>query len=453
MIDREADLWAIARTLDDDRVVLLDNPGAPSRLGGMSYLGIEPREELRIEHGEDPAKALDRLERFTKPHIVSSVGGAPFTTGVMGYLSYELLHGIEPSVARSRAARPAGDLLHLVRFGAVIAVDHVRGTTDVCGRDAQAMAIASDLVRIAPDRREIADPRRTDEPFGIEELRACGLEPVVAPDDYERMVERAREQIAAGRVFEVCLSQQFVGRSELAGSTIYDELRRRNPAPMSAYLRLGDLEVLCSSPERLVGLTAAGEIETRPIKGTRPRASDPLADRHLAEALAASPKDRAENTMIVDLARNDLGRICLTGSVEVPEFCVVETYATVHHLVSTVRGQIAAEVAPADVVRACFPGGSMTGAPKVEAMRAIAEAEPSARGIFSGAIGWIGDDGALDLNIVIRTLIKQGPLVSLHTGGAVTADSDPATEYAETMDKARAPAQALAAARDRTLTE
>ena len=221
---------------------------------------------------------------------------------------------------------------------------------------------------------------------------------------------------------------------------------------MGAYLRAGELEILCSSPERLVGVTAAGEIETRPIKGTRPRSADPATDRHLAEALAASPKDRAENTMIVDLARNDLGRICLTGSVEVPEFCTVESYASVHHLVSTVRGQLAPRITPTDVICACFPGGSMTGAPKVEAMKAIAEAERTPRGIFSGAIGWIGDDGAMDLNIVIRTLIKRGEQLSLHTGGAVTSDSDPAAEYTETMDKARAPAEALAAAQARTLS-
>jgi anthranilate/para-aminobenzoate synthase component I len=154
--------------------------------------------------------------------------------------------------------------------------------------------------------------------------------------------------------------------------------------------------------------------------------------------------------MIVDLARNDLGRICLTGSVEVPEFCVVESYASVHHLVSTVRGQLAPGVGPVDVVRACFPGGSMTGAAMVEAMMAIAQAEQSQRGVFGGAIGWIGDDGAMDLNIVIRTLVKHGGRISLHTGGAVTSDSDPDAEYAETMDKARAPAEALAAANART---
>lgn len=447
--ERAVDLWALAENFKDTHVALLDNPGAPSRLGSMSYLGLYPREELRIAHGEDPIYALERLGKFTQPNSIRTVGGAPFSSGAIGYLSYELLHGIEPTVPPLAASAPApkGDLLHLVRFGAVVAVDALRGTTEICGRDISAIMQLDELVRAAPDRAEIEPPARPTGPFTVDDLVACGLAPTVTPGEYIEFVGQARGDIAAGRHFEVCLSQEYVGATSASGRQIYEQLRRRNPAPMSAYLKLEELEILCSSPERLVGLTAAGEIETRPIKGTRPRAADEAEDRRLAEELASSPKDRAENTMIVDLARSDLGRICLASSVEVPELCVVESYASVHHLVSTVRGQIKSGVAPVDVIRACFPGGSMTGAPKVEAMKAIAEAERSPRGIFSGAIGWIGDDGAMDLNIVIRTLVKQGDQISLHTGGAITADSNPDAEYAETMDKARAPATALAAAR------
>lgn len=448
-IPRAADLWAIARSLDSSRIALLDNPGRPSRLGRMSYLGIFPQDELRVDAGSEPAAALDRLAAFTGPRE-SAPATAPFASGAIGYLSYELLHGIEPTVARSPAARQPGDLLHFVRFGAVIAVDLQARTTYVYAAGPDLLAAATQLVDAAPDRAELPYPARPEGEFGLEQLIGAGLSPVTDPAEYRRLVAGARDDIAAGRFFEVCLSQEYRGTTAADGRDLYEVLRRRNPAPMSAYLKADDLEILCTSPERLVGVTASGEIETRPIKGTRPRSANKAEDRHLAEALAASPKDRAENTMIVDLARNDLGRICLTGSVEVPELCVVESYASVHHLVSTVRGQLAPGVAPADVIRACFPGGSMTGAPKVEAMKAIAEAEHSQRGIFSGAIGWIGDDGAMDLNIVIRTLIKHGDQISLHTGGAVTSDSDPDGEYAETMDKARAPAEALAAANART---
>jgi para-aminobenzoate synthetase component 1 len=446
LIDRAVDLWAIARAQSDDRLALLENPLALSRLGRMSYLGLFPQEELRIAHGDDPQVALVKLAKFTRQREPAARAAAPFASGAIGYIAYELLHGIEPSVEPSAAPAPLGDLVHLVRYGAVIAVDAHNSTTEICAADTESRNRALALTIAAPDRRELPAPKRPEGDFGIEQLRACGFDPVTEPADYLRQVEFAREEIAAGRIFEVCLSQEFRARSEAGGTELFDRLRVANPAPMSAYLRAGELEILCSSPERLVGVSASGEIETRPIKGTRPRVSDPAADRHRAEALAASPKDRAENTMIVDVARNDLGRVCLTGSVEVPELCVVESYASVHHLVSTVRGQLAPGVTPGDVIAACFPGGSMTGAPKVEAMRTIAETERSRRGIFSGAIGWIGDDGAMDLNIVIRTLVKAGEAISLHTGGAVTYDSDPGAEYAETMDKARVPALAVQAA-------
>ena len=271
----------------------------------------------------------------------------------------------------------------------------------------------------------------------------CGLTPVMNPARYLELIEMTKEEIAAGRVFELCLTQEFTAQTRASGVDLYDELRRRNPAPMSAYLRSGDLEVLCSSPERMVSLGADGIAESRPIKGTRPRGATPAEDRHLRDALAASAKDRAENTMIVDLARNDLGRVCDYGTVEVPEYCVVESWGSVHHLVSTIRGRLHESLGPADLLRACFPGGSMTGAPKVESMAMISELEQSQRGIFSGCIGWIGDDGALDMNIVIRTIVKQGEHLSIHAGGAITADSDPAAEYAETVVKARAMAEAI----------
>ncbi|MBJ7459504.1 MAG: anthranilate synthase component I family protein, partial [Thermoleophilaceae bacterium] len=331
------------------------------------------------------------------------------------------------------------------------AVDSAAGCTWISGEDATQVAAAKDLVDSAPAREDLAMPPRVTGEFGLRELQACGLDPITDPIMYRELVDRSRDEIAAGRFFEVCLTQEFRASLTADGRELYDILRARNPAPMGAYLRADELEILCTSPERLVSVSANGAVETRPIKGTRPRSSDPAEDRHLREALAASPKDRAENTMIVDLARNDLGRVCETGSVSVPELCVVESYASVHHLVSTVRGQLRTGLGPIDVIRACFPGGSMTGAPKVEAMKMISEVENSQRGIFSGAIGWIGDDGAMDLNIVIRTIVKNGDQLSLHTGGAVTSDSVADAEYAETMDKARVLAESVAAASARTV--
>ncbi|MBJ7354612.1 MAG: anthranilate synthase component I family protein [Thermoleophilaceae bacterium] len=449
-IDRAVDLWAIARELGDSRVALLDNPGSPSRLGDTSYLGLFPQEELRVGHDADPALVFAGLAELARPREDNHEGPS-LQSGLIGYLAYELLHGIEPAVPRSAAPTPVGDLAHFVRFAVIVAVDSAVGCTWICGDDDRRVAEARELVDSAPVREDLEIPARATGVFGLSELRACGLEPVTDPSGYRRLVDRSREEISAGRFFEVCLTQEFNATVGADGRALYDILRASNPAPMGAYLRADQLEVLCTSPERLVSVSAGGAVETRPIKGTRPRSSDPAEDRHLREALAASPKDRAENTMIVDLARNDLGRVCQTGSVAVPELCVVESYASVHHLVSTVRGQLRPGMGPTDVIRACFPGGSMTGAPKVEAMRMISEVEQSQRGIFSGAIGWIGDDGAMDLNIVIRTLIKHGDQLSMHTGGAVTSDSDSDAEYAETMDKARVLATSVAAASARTV--
>jgi aminodeoxychorismate synthase component I len=449
-IDRAVDLWAIARELDDSRVALLDNPAAPSRLGDTSYLGLFPQDELLVEQGEDASRALADLASMARSSD-RSADGPPLQSGLIGYLAYELLHDIEPAVPRSQAPAPAGKLAHFVRFAVIVAVDAATRCTWISGEDAATVAAAKELVDSAPDRVDLAMPRRATGEFGLRELQACGLDPVTEPGAYRALVDHARDEIAAGRFFEVCLTQEFRAALTTDGRELYDILRARNPAPMGAYLRADELEILCTSPERLVSVNSGGTVETRPIKGTRPRSSDPAEDRHLREALAASPKDRAENTMIVDLARNDLGRVCETGSVAVPELCVVESYASVHHLVSTVRGQLRQGLGPIDVIRACFPGGSMTGAPKVEAMKMISEVEHSQRGIFSGAIGWIGDDGAMDLNIVIRTIVKHGDQLSLHTGGAVTSDSVAESEYSETMDKARVLAESVAAASTRTV--
>lgn len=216
-----------------------------------------------------------------------------------------------------------------------------------------------------------------------------------------------------------------------------------NPAPFSGYLRLGDLVVASSSPERFLRLDG-DRVETRPIKGTRPRGVSPADDDALAAALAASEKDRAENVMIVDLLRNDLSRVCRDDGVEVPSLCAVERFATVMHLVSTVTGRLRPGLGPVDLLEACLPGGSITGAPKIRAMEIIAELEGTRRGAYCGALGWIGFDGGLDTSVVIRTCTVRDGTVAFSAGGGVVADSDPAAEYEETLDKARGMFAALA---------
>jgi aminodeoxychorismate synthase component I len=259
-------------------------------------------------------------------------------------------------------------------------------------------------------------------------------------------VEQCRQHILAGDVFEVCLTHRM--HTEFGGDpwNLYRRLRESTPAPFAAYLQFGDFQILSASPERFLKLDEDRVAESRPIKGTRPRGTDPAQDAQLREDLATNEKDRAENLMIVDLVRSDLGRVAEIGSVEVPELMVVEEYATVFQLVSTVAARLRPECDALDLVKACYPGGSMTGAPKIRAMEIIDSLEPVQRGVFSGAIGYLDRSGIMDLSIVIRTIVCQDGRAHFGVGGAVTADSSPLAEYQETLDKARALARALGAA-------
>ncbi|WP_261623813.1 aminodeoxychorismate synthase component I [Nesterenkonia marinintestina] len=251
-------------------------------------------------------------------------------------------------------------------------------------------------------------------------------------------VEACLLQLHAGESYEICLTDEFVHPFSGDPFAAYLAQRRQNPAPYAAFLRLGETQLLCSSPERFLKVDAEGTVESKPIKGTAPRSADPRVDDDAAAELRTSTKTWAENLMIVDLLRNDLGRVCEVGSVEVPEFMAVESYATVHQLVSTIRGRLRPDVDAVDAVRACFPGGSMTGAPKLRTMRIIDELEGRARGPYSGAIGYFSADGACDLNIVIRTAVVHGGEIRVGAGGAVVLESEPAAEFEEMVTKLRA---------------
>jgi len=264
-------------------------------------------------------------------------------------------------------------------------------------------------------------------------------------DDYERAVRRILDYIAAGDVYQINFTQRFEATTSARPALLYHALRTVNPAPFAAYLDCGVGQVLSSSPERFLRIRGR-EIQTRPIKGTRARTGNEQADQKAARELLMSAKDQAELLMITDLERNDLGRVCVYGSVHVPELVALESYATVLHLVSTVEGRLADGVTAVDAIRACFPGGSITGAPKIRAMEIIDELEPSARGVYTGAIGYLGFNDCSDFNIAIRTMIHQDGKVHFHAGGGIVADSVPALEYEETLHKARGMVQALARA-------
>jgi para-aminobenzoate synthetase component 1 len=266
-----------------------------------------------------------------------------------------------------------------------------------------------------------------------------GLRSTFTHRGYVDTVRRVKDYIVAGDIFQANLSQRFQTGWTEPPFELYRRLRRRNPAPFAAYLGYGELAVLSASPERFLRLHEdRRHIETRPIKGTRPRGLGPMHDAALGRALAESEKDQAENVMIVDLLRNDLSRVCRPGTVRVPELFALEHHPTVHHLVSTVVGEIQPGAGAVELIRAAFPGGSITGAPKVRAMEIIAELEPTQRGVYCGSIGYVSATGAMDTSIVIRTYLALRGQVYFQAGGGIVADSDAELEYRETLDKAKA---------------
>ncbi len=334
-----------------------------------------------------------------------------------GWLSYDLGRQIEdlPALAQDDVGLPP---LALGRYEAWLEFDHERRTVELRGDGGEV------LVRALRD---------SESPPVHMPLSSWASS--LPRSRYERAVERAVDYICAGDVFQVNVSQRL--STDWGGDpfALYARLRQTSPAPFMALARLGGTDVISASPERFLSVRG-DRIETRPIKGTRPRGSDPATDQALAAELASSAKDRAENVMIVDLARNDLGRVARYGSVAVESLWALERHPGVHHLVSTVGARLRPGIGPADVVRATFPPGSVTGAPKVRALEIIDELEPVRRGPYCGAIGWIQGGGDLELSVAIRTFVAAQYRLHLHVGGAVTADSDPSGEWQETMHKA-----------------
>jgi para-aminobenzoate synthetase len=257
-------------------------------------------------------------------------------------------------------------------------------------------------------------------------------------DGYLADIEECQRQLVAGESYEITLTNRLRLPFDEDDFTFYRRLRRANPAPYAAFLRIAGVTVFSSSPERFLRIGPGRRVESKPIKGTAPRHPDPVADARLALELAASPKNRAENLMIVDLLRNDLGQVCEVGSVRVDQYMAVESYATVHHLVSTISGTLRPDVSAVECVRRCFPAGSMTGAPKLRTMEIIDRLETEARGVYSGALGYFSLSGPADLSVVIRTAVRHDDTLTIGAGGAIVLDSVPADEYAEMLLKASA---------------
>ena len=471
------------------QVALLENPGEPSSLRRHSFFCSDvywvfrskrarcwsgPPEDVR-PRDLPPLEELERcLGRFRAQPLPHDDDLPPLTGGAVGYLGYELLYELEsiPDTGRDDLGWPDSELIFCAL---VIALDHVTGASWVIATgfgddgaaadDEATRRLTRGLAMIAPAREQIEPLRRRR----VEDQKLCaevlidrpqlreahliknGIAPCTQRVDYLQSVQTILSHIRAGDAFEVCLTQRFDTQTREPGIDLYCTLRAINPAPMAAYLQLSAGEILCASPERFLCLDRNRRVETRPIKGTRPRGATEAEDRANQRDLAEAEKDRAENMMIVDLSRNDLGRVCEFGTVRVERLCDVEAHEFTWQMVSTIVGRLRPELGPIDLLRATFPGGSMTGAPKVEAMKIIDRLEPTKRGVYSGGVGYLDLDGALDLNIVIRTLIKTGSALSFHVGGTVVADSDPDDEYQETLDKAQGLVCALDVARRRGL--
>jgi para-aminobenzoate synthetase component 1 len=423
----------------------LDSGEGFPRLGTRSYVGADPFLVVHAKGAEAylswPRTGRTELRRGNPFHLLRDllrehrgppVGAAMTGGGAVGYLGYDLFPFVEaiPRSARDDLRMPD---LFLGFYDTIGIFDQAAGRATLCSSDwggpegprREAWDAWDGLTAApGPGRREGAG------------FAAGPVESNFTREQYEAAVLRVKEHIAAGDVYQVNLSQRF--RVPFGGSPLsfYRRLRRTSSAPFGACLFPDGFSILSNSPERYLRIDG-DRIETRPIKGTRPRGATPREDRKLAEELRTSVKDRAEHVMIVDLERNDLGRVCQYRSVHVPELEVVESYANVHHLVSTVAGLVHPSKEAVDCLRNSFPGGSITGAPKVRAMEIIEALEPTARGVYCGAIGYIDFAGRADLNIAIRTAVLQGDSLYVQVGGGIVADSDPAAEYEETLVKAR----------------
>jgi para-aminobenzoate synthetase component 1 len=411
--------------------VLAGEPGTfllevPDAMHPVTLLGCAPVAELRVEAdgrawrtdgGPVPADPFTAIERFVAETPVAVELPFPLAGGLIGYVGYE--------AGRVAARRPTEPLAVLRRYDPIAVHDHLRGQWHLVSID-PAYARAPWLERLA------APAPAWEGPLASARLAAC-----LPAARYRAAVECILDYLAAGDAYQVNLTQPFTAPLAAPAWALYARLARRHPVPHGAYLDLGDTQIVCNSPELFLRRRGR-RIETRPIKGTRPRGENPARDAALAAELARDEKERAEHVMIVDLERNDLGRVCATGSVTVEVLAGIDSHPTVHHLVSVVSGTLRDDVGLAALLRATFPGGSITGAPKERAMEIIEELEPWPRGPYTGAIGLWHPRGDLELGLAIRTAVVAGGTIRYHAGGGIVADSDPERELAETWLKTAA---------------
>lgn len=469
---------AFARIRDGRWAFLLESAGGTDQTSRYSFLGSRPsviftsrRRQVTLESAEGvrtvPGHPLDVLRgllaRETVAPAVAAWGLPPFIGGAVGYFGYGFARVLERLPASVPNDLDLPDCV-LLFVDTVVAFDHHTGTVtivstpraDLLRDEGPEKAYARALERIELLEERLSHPSVTPSPppsspppshpspSGGERDRVRGITAAThTRETYRAMVTKAQRYIAAGDIYQANLSQRFT--ADLGDRTPWDlylRLRQINPSPFAAYLQLDGLTLASSSPERLVRLSGR-EADTRPIAGTRPRGQTPEAERGMRADLVSNVKERAEHLMLVDLERNDLGRVCDYGSIWVDDLMAIEAYSHVLHLVSNIRGRLRADRDAVDLLAAMFPGGTITGVPKIRCMEIIDELEPAGRGPYSGSIGYLDAAGGLDLNIIIRSFVITGRTVQIQVGAGIVADSDPDREYDETLQKAQALLAAL----------
>ena len=418
-----------ARLSGEKNLTLLESVMRHEHLGRYSFLACNPTQSLRVEKGaayldgvQQSLTALEILRKNLDTNTQEIISGLPpFQGGWAGYISYEFGKSLEAHSKLPDFETLCPDLI-LHRYETVLGFDHLQQRAWIFGQDEAEIAKFEKLMK--------------RKPAALGSAIVEGWQSNFSHAEYENAVAQIVEYILAGDIFQANLTQCFSAAvpKEFDAFSLFRKLRDKNPSTFAAYLDFGDVKIASSSPERLIKSDGA-MVEARPIKGTRKRDADPSRDAELIVELQASRKDRAENVMIVDLLRNDISRIAKPGSVKVPVLCGLESYANVHHLVSVVEGQLRDGLTQIDLLKAVFPGGSITGAPKIRAMEIIAELERQARGVYCGSIGYLGFNGACDFNIAIRTALFAGGKAYVQGGGGITARSQPAAEYDESLTK------------------
>lgn len=438
---------AFAALSGEGEAFLFESVERGQNVGRYSFVGFEPRRSLRFDASTpDPARLLN--EELKPLRVYNESALPPFFGGAVGFFGYGVA-GWSERIPDSHADESGIPDARLLFFDNVAVFDHVKQRlyliVNLFTSDAHAsIGEANARLDRAVERLRAARPDLLHFPAGAE---PAAFTPNMPREAFERVVREAKEEIVAGEVFQIVLSQRWETEfPESEALTLYRVLRSINPSPYMFVLRTPECTLVGASPEMLVRVDGT-RAETRPIAGTRPRGATPEADAELERALAADPKEQAEHLMLVDLGRNDLGRVCESGSVSVSDFCHVERYSHVMHLVTNVTGTLRGDRTPVDLFLSCFPAGTLTGAPKIRAMELIDAHEPTRRGPYGGAVGYFAFSGNMDSCITIRTIILAGGRASVQAGAGIVYDSDPASEYEESMNKSAALKQAVSVAR------